>query len=76
MPGLRFLPPAAKYFKKLKDKHLKKIFQDAVDAILENPMIGEEKHGDLRGIRSYDIYRNAQEGFHLFRWEMNCAKLS
>ena len=56
MPGLRFLPPAAKYFKKLKDKHLKKIFQEAVDAILENPMIGEEKQGDLRGIRSYDIY--------------------
>ena len=47
MPGLRFLPPAAKYFKKLKDKHLKKIFQDAVDVILENSMLGEEKHGDL-----------------------------
>ncbi len=56
MPRLRVLPPALKYFKKLKDKNLKKVFQDTIDAILENPLLGEEKHGDLRGIRSCDIY--------------------
>ena len=55
MTSLRILPPAAKFFKKLKDAKLKKFFKDAVDAILENPLLGEEKHGDLRGIRSYDI---------------------
>ena len=54
--NLRILPPAAKYIKKIKDKKLKNLFQEAIDAILENPFIAEEKVGDLRGIRSYDIY--------------------
>ena len=54
--NLRFLPPAARYFKKLKEKKLKELYQDAIDAILENPFIAEEKTGDLKGIRSYDIY--------------------
>ena len=54
--NLRILPPAAKYIKKIKDKKLKNMFQEAIDAILENPFIAEEKVGDLRGIRSYDIY--------------------
>ena len=58
MAELRILPPAAKYFKKLKDKNLKSLYQDAIDAILQNPMIAEEKTGDLKGIRSYDIYYN------------------
>ena len=54
--NLRILPPAARYLKKLKDKKLKKQYQDAIDLILENPFIAEEKTGDLKGIRSYDIY--------------------
>lgn len=54
--NLRFLPPAVKFLKKLKDKKLKGLYQEAIDAILENPFIAEEKTGDLRGIRSYDIY--------------------
>ncbi|MCQ2548625.1 MAG: type II toxin-antitoxin system RelE/ParE family toxin [Lachnospiraceae bacterium] len=58
MAELRILPPAAKYFKKLKDKKLKSLYKDAIDAILQNPMIAEEKTGDLKGIRSYDIYYN------------------
>ena len=56
--NLRILPPAAKYLKKIKDKRLKKLYQDAIDAILENPFIGEEKIGDLKGIRGYDIFYN------------------
>ncbi len=58
MAELRILPPAAKYLKKLKDKRLKELFREAVDRILDNPMIGEEKAGDLKGIRGYDIYYN------------------
>ena len=53
-----FLPPVMKYFKKLKDKQLKKFFQHKVDQILADPLIGEEKKGDLRGIRCCDIYYN------------------
>lgn len=58
MTELRILPPAAKYLKKLKDSHLKKLFQNTIDEILENPLIGEEKKGYLRGIRCCDIYYN------------------
>ena len=40
-------------------KHLKDIFFNSIKAILKNPMLGEEKRGDLRGIRSYNIrYKN------------------
>ena len=51
MTELRILPPAAKYFKKLKDKQLKRLFQEAIDEILEDPSVGEEKKGDLKGIK-------------------------
>ena len=51
MAELRILPPAAKFLKKLKDKKLKKLYQEAIDEILENPQIGEEKTGDLKGVR-------------------------
>ena len=33
---VRFLPPAAKYIKKLKDKTLKSLYQKAVDEIRED----------------------------------------
>lgn len=56
--NVRFLPPAAKYLKKLKDKKLKELYHDAIDKILKDPFIGEEKTGDLSGIRGYDIYYN------------------
>ncbi len=56
MIELRILPPAAKYIKKLKDKKLKKLYQDAIDEICNNPEVGEPKHGDLEGVLGYDIY--------------------
>lgn len=58
MTEVRFLPPAAKFLKKLKDKSLKKLYQKAIDRICEDPTIGQEKNGDLNGIFSYDIYYN------------------
>lgn len=33
MTEVRFLPPAAKFIKKLKDKKLKKLYQEAIDDI-------------------------------------------
>lgn len=44
--------------KKLKDKKLKALYKNAIDAILEDPSIGEEKTGDLKGVRGFDIYYN------------------
>lgn len=58
MTEVRFLPPAAKFFKKLKDKKLKSLYQEAIDAIRKDHTIGNEKAGDLSGIYGYDIYYN------------------
>ena len=58
LDSVKFLPPATKYLKKLKDKQLKSLFADAVKNICENPLIGEEKTGDLQGIRCVDIFYN------------------
>ena len=58
MTEVRFLPPAAKFIKKLRDKKLKMLYQDAVDKIREDHTIGEIKTGDLSGVYGYDIYYN------------------
>ena len=55
---IRFLPPVTKYLKKLKDKGLKKRFREAIDSIVEDYTVGEEKTGDLSGIYCLDIYYN------------------
>lgn len=46
MLPVRFNPPAAKYIKKLKDKKLKKLYQEAVDKICEDYTVGELKTGE------------------------------
>ncbi len=58
MTEVRFLPPAARYLKKIKDKRLKMLYQEAIDRIMEDHTVGEEKTGDLQGIYGYDIYYN------------------
>ena len=56
MAKIRFLPPAAKFIKKIKDKKQKALYQAAIDKILEAPMIGEEKNGDLKGIWGVEFF--------------------
>lgn len=58
MAEVRFLPPAAKYLKKLKDKKLKALYQEAIDKICKDHMAGEPKTSDLSGVYGYDIYYN------------------
>ena len=58
MTEVRFLPPAAKFLKKLKDKKLKQLCKEAIDRIREDHTVGEEKTGDLQGVYGYDIYYN------------------
>ncbi len=58
MTEVRFMPPAAKFLKKLKDKKLKTLYQEAIDKIREDHTIGEAKTGDLAGLYGYDIYYN------------------
>ena len=58
MYDVRFLQPAAKYIKKIKDKALKQRFREAIDCIREDYTVGQAKTGDLSGIYGYDIYYN------------------
>ena len=58
MLPVAYTPIAEKYFKKLKEKNLKKAFKEAIIDIRKNPDIGEAKAGDLRGILSLDIRYN------------------
>ena len=58
MTEVRFLPPAAKYIKKLKDKKLKLLYQEAVRKIRADYTIGEANTGDFYGVYGYDIYYN------------------
>ena len=58
MTEVRFLPPAAKFLKKLKDKKLKSLYQEAIDRIREDHTVGEAKNGDLFGVYGYDIFYN------------------
>ena len=58
MVEIRILPPAHKFLKKIKDKKLKQLYKDAIEAIREDPSIGEDKNGDLEGVKGYDIYYN------------------
>jgi len=54
-----YYPPAKKYFKKLRDKVLKKKFEAAISEIRQDPAVGERKVGDLAGIYGYDIYHDS-----------------
>ena len=58
MTEVRFLPPAARFLKKLKDKKLKMLYQEAIDKIREDHTVGTAKVGDLSGISGYDIFYN------------------
>ncbi|MGI5912424.1 MAG: type II toxin-antitoxin system RelE/ParE family toxin [Syntrophomonadaceae bacterium] len=58
MAKLVILPPAARYFKKLKEKPLKDKFQAVIDQLLLDPYFGEPKTGDLSGVYCCDIFHN------------------
>ena len=56
MYDLRYMTPARKYFKKLKDKGLISAYTDALRGIAADPYSGEAKIGDLTGIYCKDVY--------------------
>lgn len=58
MTQVRYLPPAEKYFKKLKDKNLKNKFKQAILEISRDYKLGSLKKGELAGIYGYDVYYN------------------
>ena len=52
---IEFLRPAENYFKKLRDKELKRKYYNSIQDIRNNPQIGQMKTGDLAGIYGFDI---------------------
>jgi len=56
MYEIRFAGAAEKYLKKVKEKSLKKAFQEALEKISNDPYIGELKTGDLIGVYCLDVY--------------------
>jgi len=58
MYELRYMKPAERFFKKLKEKGLKDSFRDALGKIAADPYIGDLKTGDLTGIYCLDVFYN------------------
>ncbi len=58
MYELKYLPGAERYFKKIKEKGLKAAFRKALEAIREDPYVGEAKTGDLAGVYGFDVFYN------------------
>jgi hypothetical protein len=52
------MPPARKYFKKLKDKGLIDAYSNALKKIAADPYVGDAKIGDLAGIYCMDVFYN------------------
>ena len=55
------MPPAKRYLKKLKDKRLRQLFDEAIEVIREDPTAGQVKTGDLAGVYVYDVHYNKTE---------------
>jgi len=55
-----YKPPFSRFVKKA-HKPLQLVIEDAVEGICDNPEIGEDKVGDLAGIRVYKFKFNRQE---------------
>jgi|SRR5690625_5104389 len=56
---IQLLPKAHRYFKSIKkNTSLRKKFELQFEEILSNPLVGEEKRGDLSGIFSVDFRYN------------------
>jgi len=56
MYDLRYMPPAKKYFKKLKERGLINAYKETLEKIAADPYAGEAKIGDLAGIYCMDVF--------------------
>ena len=59
MYEIRYSSAAERYFKKIKDKKLLVAFKNFIDLLADNPYIGSQKSGDLRGFFGYDVKYNS-----------------
>lgn len=56
MYEIRFMPPAEKYFRKLKEKPLIRAYREALNKIADNPYAGDARKGDLAGLYGWDVF--------------------
>ena len=55
MYELLFSPQAERFFKKLKEKPLRRAYETALLKLKKNPYISQPKRGDLIGIYGFDV---------------------
>lgn len=55
MYEILFSSAAERFFKKLKEKPLKKAYKTALLKLSKSPYIGQPKRGDLAGIYGFDV---------------------
>lgn len=55
MYEITFTRQSEKYFKKLKEKPLKKVYKLNLEEIRKKPYSGQQKRGDLENIYSFDM---------------------
>ena len=58
MYKVEYSPSFTKYLKKIKDNQLKNKLKEGIKMISENPYLGKQKKGILKGRWCYDIYYN------------------
>jgi len=62
------MPAFKKIYKKLPASQ-QQIVDQAIDAIIKNPKIGQEKKGNLAGIFVYKFLINRQETLLTYEWD-------
>ena len=64
------MPAFKKAYKKLHSNE-KRLVNDAIQKIIDNPKIGEEKKGDLAGVFVYKFKHNTKEILLAYEWDLN-----
>ena len=65
---IKQMPSFKRVYKKLHKEH-KAIVNEAIQAIVKNPSIGEEKKGDLAGVFVYKFKIHNQEFLLAYEWD-------
>lgn len=64
---VEMMPRFRKAYKKMPSEH-KQIVNKAIQAIIDNPRIGQEKKGDLAGVFVYKFPINNQKALLSYTW--------
>ena len=66
--NIKQMPSFKRVYKKLHKQH-QKIVNEAILAVVNNPLIGEEKKGDLVGVYVYKFKMHNQEFLLAYEWD-------